>query len=430
MRIQELNGQKVCIIGFGVEGQAAVAALQKYAPKAQITVADSRIDIDTLPGLEWQLGQKYLEGLERYDVVIKSPIMPYRSFAPEIQRKLTSSTQIFLDTVHAAGAMTVGVTGSKGKSTTTSLIAELLVAGGKKAHLVGNIGIPALEFLGEAGPSTIFAIEMSGHQLDQLTTSPHIAVMTSFFPEHLDFFPSLEVYFEAKATIGKYQGGGDWFYYNAHSPECRKAAGLSGAEHKVEFGPDDCPVDIRDTKLLGRHNAGNMGAAYLVARQLGVAASTCIEVLKSFKGLPHRLELLGRYHGIDWVDDAISTTAESAIMAMAALKGRLGTMILGGTDRNNSFDELAKAIVDSEVGAVILYGETGSKIHAALRQALKAHPRDLIIEPAATMAEVITIAKRVTPPGRTCLLSPASASYDMYKHFEYKGDDFAAHIRA
>jgi UDP-N-acetylmuramoylalanine--D-glutamate ligase len=427
VKIQALNGQRVCIVGYGTDGKAMVQALKRYAPKAQVTLADLRTDI-TIDGVDVKLGPDYLRELDRFDVILKTSGISYRDFEPGVWGKLSSATQVFFDSTKDSGATIIGVTGSKGKSTTASLIHHLLAQAGRASYLVGNIGVPMIDLLDRARSDAIFVIELSAHQLERLTVSPHIAVVTSFFPEHLDFFADLEAYFDAKATIGRFQSADDWFYYNSESEACVRMAELSGAGHKVGVRSADCPVPITSTQLIGDHNARNIAAAWFVAQQLGVAREDGEAAIASFPGLPHRLESLGIIHGIEWIDDTISTTPESVVAAMQAIDNRLGCLILGGQDRGLDFGALGKMIARSNIAGVILLGASGPRIRTEIEAALTAHPRGLRLETTFSMADAVVLARRLTPQGKVCLLSPASPSYDMYPNFEAKGADFAKAI--
>lgn len=430
MRIDELNGKNICILGFGREGQAMAEALSTYSPDADVTIADSNEKIqDTRyppssvsDGLrragKIQMGPHYLKNLNRFDVVIKSPGIPPNSELAAQRSKLTSSTQIFLDTVHAKGSLVIGVTGSKGKSTTTSLIYEILKAAGKNVHLVGNIGIPSISFLNKASKDAVFVLEMSSYQLMDLTVSPHIAVVTSFFPEHLDYHGSLEAYWQAKANIARFQTADDFIFYNATSEKARGIAEL-GPGTKIGYNLKEAPITIDQTKLIGEHNLLNIAGAYTVARHFKVDHDAALKVIKHFKGLPHRLESLGIHHGIEWINDSISTTPESAIAAIKALGTKLQTIILGGQDRGYDFTRLIEEIGHSNMKHVITLPGSGETIANLLKAKKIAE-----VHQVNSMDEAVKIAKTVTTKDHTCVLSPASPSYGYFKNFEERGEVF------
>lgn len=445
MKITSLSGKRICLLGFGKEGQAMLKAIRTYAPGADVTVADKNSFVPT-EGAKLQLGDKYLDDLGRFDVIIKSPGIPPQPEFELVKEKMTSGTQIFLDSIAETKAMTVGITGSKGKSTTSSLIYEILKTGGKDASLIGNIGEPAIGHLDEAKPGKIFVMEMSSYQLAALTRSPSIAVVTSFFPEHLDYHGSLENYLEAKKHIAMFQQPGDVIFYDASSSGAVTIANASQGM-KIPFSAKDAPVPVAETKLLGEHNARNIAAAYKVSQHMGIDRASAIATIKRFEGLPHRLQNLGTHHGIRWVDDAISTTPESTIAALDALGDSVITIILGGQDRGNDFTGLAKRIKNSSVQTVILFPGSGPRIRKALVDA------GAIVKMvnATSMEEAVSIAKNDIPamtqarmpapmpetpairhPQSTTpivLLSTASPSYGMFKNFEEKGNFFRRRIR-
>jgi UDP-N-acetylmuramoyl-L-alanine---L-glutamate ligase len=426
MTIQELNGKSVCILGFGREGKAMFEALEKHVPEAKLTIADSNSQVlSPNSHVQMQLGPEYLKDLQRFDTIIKSPGIPPQKELESVKEKLTSSTQIFLESIRRTGAKVIGITGSKGKSTTASLIAEILKSAGKDVHLIGNIGKPAIAYVERANENTIFVQEMSSYQLMDLTISPEIAVVTSFFPEHLDYHGSMENYLEAKKHITRFQKKEDTVFFNEES-EGAKAIADESTGTLVPFSTKNAPLRIEETKLIGTHNLGNIAAAFLVAKHIGISDDTSIAAIRDFQSLPHRLQPCGEHHGIKWIDDAISTTPESTIAAIDALDGNVTTLILGGQDRGNDFANLAVRIRQSEISTVILLGESGDRIRKALEDASTL----VNIERAKSMKEVVQIAKEVSPSTKNplVLLSPASPSYGLFKDFEERGNAFVGAI--
>lgn len=429
MKITDLSGKNICVLGYGREGIATVAALQKYVPGCNITICDENEELKIEnEELKTQLGSHWLDNIDTFDVVIKSPGIPPALLTPYSLR-LTSSTQIFLDTISDRGATVIGVTGSKGKSTTSSLIAAILKKAKKDVMFAGNIGEPAILHIGDVKKGTIVVLEISSYQLMDLNVSPHIAVITSFFPEHLDYHGSMEAYMNAKKHIAQFQGPRDMVFFNAASPGAIEIA-IEGSGRKIPFTAEDAPVSLDETKLIGLHNLSNIAAASMVARELGVSDKIIIDAVKAFEGLPHRLQSLGIHHGIEWIDDAISTTPESTIAALDALDNRVTTIILGGKDRGNDFTSLAQRLAGSSVTNIIFFPGSGPRIKEAIKQT----PALAECFEAQDMQEAVRIAKKVTG-GRTpvghpiVLLSTASPSYGMFNNFEDKGNQFAAAIK-
>lgn len=427
MKITELNGKNVCILGYGREGKAMVDALETFAPRCEITIADRDTTIEPENGKHWlQVGEGWLNNLEKFDVIIKSPGIPPHLLTFLPSDLLTSSTQIFLDTIADRGAITIGVTGSKGKSTTSSLIYAILKTANKDVILTGNIGEPSIAHLQDIKKDTIVVMEMSSYQLMNLTTSPHIAVITSFFPEHLDYHGSIDAYRDAKKQITRFQGPDDIVFFNALFPDAAEIA-KEGDGTKIPFTPDDSPIAIASTRLIGEHNRGNIAVACMVASYLDVSAKDITQAVQSFSGLPHRLQSLGVHHGIEWIDDAISTTPESAIAALDALGDRVAIMILGGQDRGNDFTALAKRIKQSSVQTILLFPGSGPRIRKALIDAkvtavmMDVDSMEKAVQSALSSCEAMKLPSSLIP---IVLLSTASPSYGMFKNFEKKGEVF------
>lgn len=429
MHIRSLSNTSVCIVGYGREGRATLRALERENIGCKsMTIAD-RNPATQHTKYDIQCGADYLRNLDRFDVIIKSPGIPPLPELNAVREKLTNSTQIFLDTVHEAGSRVIGVTGTKGKSTTASLIAAILKENGRDVHLVGNIGIPTLDHLKHAKEGTWFVMEMSSFQLMDLTTSPHIAVITSFFPEHLDYHTSLENYREAKAHIVMNQGRED-VIFSSYANNARSIAAYAKVQPKnrIQYRESDAPVALDETHLQGKHNLLNIAGAWKVTQHLGMDQETAVKAIRKFKGLAHRMQSLGVHHGIKWIDDAISTIPESTLAALETFGDNVETIILGGQDRGNDFARLGSAIADSQIKNVILFPESGKRIQKAIKKRI--HTLDL--HEVHTMEEAVRIAIRRHEKGRTnaiCLLSPASPSYNMYRDFEEKGQEFQSCIK-
>ena len=407
-------------------------ALQEFAKGCKITIADKNEEL-RIKNYESQVGEDYLNDLDRFDVLIKSPGIPMNSKLQEVRAKLTTPTQIFFDSIQDSGAIVVGVTGSKGKSTTSSLIHQILRAQSSKlkahSYLVGNIGDPAIAHLSDAKPGATFVCELSSYQLMDLTVSPHIAVVTSFFPDHLDYHGSLEAYKEAKKHIARFQKEGNVVFFAGNSEGAREIA-MEGKGKKVPFIPKDAPVALSETKLIGEHNLSNIAGAFLVSQELKIPKEAAMEAIRTFTPLPHRLQSVGVRHGIEWIDDSISTTPESAIAALDALGERVAVILLGGTDRGYDFTLLAERLKISKVTTAILFPDTGSRIKEAIEES-GAKIRCFEVK---NMEEAVGIArqearnKKQEAKKPIVLLSPASPSYNMYKNFEERGNAFVKYM--
>lgn len=425
MKITELNGKNVCFIGYAREGQAMQEALKKWAPDAKLTFADHKESL-VVEGADVQTGEGYLQNLDRFDVVIRSVGVPDKPEFVPLGDKVTTSTIIFFDTIADSGVTTIGVTGTKGKSTTTNLIYHAIKAHNPNTILMGNIGIPMISYLGDAKPGAVFCIELSSYMLESLRRSPHIAVVTSFFPEHLDRHGSVERYWAAKKNIAKYQTADDVVFYCADYPQCKEIADASAGE-KIAYTAADFPLAVHETQLKGEHNRSNLAAAYKVVRYLGVPDDVAINALKNTKGLPFRLYPLGKKDGIEWVDDSLATAPEATLSALKALGDDVDTLITGGMDRGGyDFTELGHFIANSPIRNIVLFPETGTYIRAAIEAAGPASPKTYF--ETTDMKAAVEFARERTKKDAICLLSSAAPSYNLFKDYEDKGRQYAAAI--
>lgn len=424
MKITDLDGKNVCFIGYAREGMAMQKALAQYAPGAKLTFADANPDVKVV-GAHAQLGPDYLKDLDRFDVVIRSMGIPDKPEFAGLGEKLTNSTLIFFDTIADSGVRTIGVTGTKGKSTTTNLIYQALKSADDRTFLMGNIGTPMISYLAEAKPGATFVIELSSYMLEFLRRSPQIAVVTSFFPEHIDRHGSVANYWEAKRNIAAHQQPSDVVFYCADYPECREIADASPGQ-KIAFTAADFPLPVEQTKLKGEHNRSNLAAALKIAQYCGVNRDQAIAALKNTEGLPYRLRSLGIKSGIEWVEDSLATAPEATIFALQALND-VDTLITGGMDRGGyDFTALGKKIVERGVRNVVLFPDTGTQIKMAIEAA---QPTEQINYLETTnMQEAVDFARTATKKGATCLLSSASPSYNLFKDHEDKAAQFIAAI--
>lgn len=398
-----LGMEKVLILGYGKEGQETKRYLKKFYPKLKVGVADEKE------------GPRYLEKQKDADLVQRTPGLPLS----KITRPHQTATNIFFDEIRRKGNLIIGVTGSKGKSTTASLIYSILKAAGRSVELLGNIGKPMLSALMKPiSKKTIFVLELSSYQLEDLSFSPDIAVVTSLFPEHMNHHGSLENYWEAKSQIWRHQSPEDSFIFNPAYPMLKKWAKESPA--KVLPFDKKLPLPAGEIPLLGEHNVDNVRAATTVARALKVKESSIRKGIEQFKALPHRLQKVGEFKKILFYDDAISTTPESTIMALKALK-KVDTIFLGGEDRGYDFKELEKLLRKLKVPNIVLFPNSGARI-------LKTKKGFRILE-TKSMKNAVAFAFKHSGPGSICLLSTASPSYSLWENFEEKGDEFQKWVR-
>ncbi len=378
-----LGMKNVCILGYGKEGKVTEKYIQKNYPNINIGILDR------------QVSKNYLTQQQDFDLAIKTPGIQ----KAKVKIPYVTATNIFFS---QNKNFTIGVTGSKGKSTTASLIYAMLQAAGKKVRLIGNIGHPMLEvLLTTVDPDEIFVIELSSYMLEDIEYSPNIALLLNLFPEHMDYHGGVENYYAAKKNIFAFQKRGD-------------------IAVQPPFTSTHIPLKKSEIPLLGVHNRRNIQAAITVVRCLNVSDSVIRKAIKNFKPLPHRLEYVGTYNGIQFYDDAISTAPESTIMAIKTLKN-IGTIFLGGEDRGVDFGELEKMLRKYHIQNIVLFPPSGNRMLISRR--------DFKILKTRRMEEAVHFAIQHTPKGHICLLSTASPSYSLWKNFEEKGDLFQRAVR-
>lgn len=400
MKLSELEHKKILLVGYGIEGKATEAFLKKMVPTATFAIADIA------------QGENYLDHQKDYDLAIKSPhVKPELLLIP-----YTTATNIFFANVKG---ITIGVSGTKGKTTTASLMYAILKQAGRKVHLVGNIGNPMLsELLVSNTQEDIWVCELSSYQLMDTEYSPDISVLVSLFPEHMDFHGSVEKYYAAKAQIVAHATQEDYFVYNPRFKELQKIANTTNAK-AVPYSTD-IPFDTSKVHLLGEHNQDNIKAAVTVGNILQVPTSIMEEAIKNFQPVRHRLQKVGTFNDITFYDDAISTTPQSALAALSALPN-VGTIFLGGQDRGYDFTHLVEELIAKNIPNIVFFPDSGEKILQLLKEKTTHLPRIL---QTTSMKEAIDFAYQYSPKGSVCLLSTASPSYTVWKNFEEKGDEF------
>lgn len=400
-RFRMYGMESALVLGYGKEGRATETFLKKTCPEVRIGVADAKD------------GEEYLKKQHDFDITIKTPGLPQ----DRIVRQSTTATQLFFSIVPKD--QIIGITGSKGKSTTATLIHLLLKASDVHVHLIGNIGVPALQHLEETpfNEDDVFVYELSSYQLEDLDTSPHIAVVTSLFPEHIDHHGSLEAYYAAKRNILRYQTSHDIAVHALGFPQLEEWIHASRAQCIEE---ETVPFVVTAPALRGDHMRSNVALAYTIGKLFGVSDASAEEVINTFQGLPHRLQKIGEYDGIEFYDDSISTTPESAIAGLRALQN-VDTIILGGVDRGYRFEALEAELRAQGVRNIVLFPESGEHM-------LQSEEGFTILH-TSSMDEAVRFAYMHTQKGKACLLSPAAPSYNLFANFEARGDAFALAVK-
>ncbi len=436
MELDKLKDKKILILGMGREGIDTFIFLRKKFPEKVLGLADIK-ELDELPKkikekiasdkkLKLHFGKDNLKALKNYDIAVKAPGIPPRIIEPFLDSKIkiTSLTEIFF--ANCKGTI-IGITGTKGKSTTASLIYAILKQAKKKVHLIGNIGKPALSFLSQTGINDIFVYELSSHQLMDFKKSPHIAVLLNIFPEHLDYYKNFEEYVRAKENITRWQTVSDYLIYDSENKITKEIAKKSKAK-KVPISL--CSVRDFKSRLVGRHNLKNVAVAREVGKILDVSTKDIAEAIKKFEPLPHRLELVGKHKGIKFYNDSLSTIPEATIEAIDALGKDVETIILGGHDRGIDFKELARHILKSEIKTLILFPVTGERIwQCVLEQKRKNRSKKLLKHFfVKDMKSAAQLCYQYTLKGKICLLSCASPSFGIFKDYKQRGDFFKKYV--
>ena len=436
MKLQYLENKKILILGFGREGRDTFLFLRKLFPKKTIGIADLNPKPDLgrfkLGLVRKHFGKNYLKSLKDYEVIIKTPGVPFKILPKSALKKITTQTEIFFD--NCEGKI-IGVTGTKGKSTTSAMIYSVLKAGKVKAHLVGNIGKPVLSFLSktvEDEDQQVYVYELSSFQLTGLKKSPQIAVFLNIYPEHLDYYRNFKEYVRAKANITLHQKKKDYLIYNSQNKLVSQFARKSKA---------------KKVPIKGRYYELDKEAACAVGKIFKISQKTIQKALKNFKYLPHRLEPVGTHKGITFYNDALATIPEATIEATETLGDKVETIILGGFERNIDYKNLAKEVLKRKIKTVILFPTTGRRIWRDIVKVSKSRgvPEHFFVDRAKKtsssssplthkngaqyMKEAVKLAYLHTRRGKICLLSTASPSFSIFKDYEEKGNLFKKYVK-
>ncbi len=417
------KGRRVLVLGLGREGRSTLDILKKI--DCHIGIADRNLTVtNEISEYELYGGENYLDCLDKFDIIMKSPgIALLDKVSPEVKAKITSQTDLLL---RFCENKIVGITGTKGKSTTSSLTCHILKSCGLDAVLIGNIGIPPLEKISEFNSNTIIVCEMSCHQLEYVKASPDISVLLNVFEEHLDHYVDFAAYQAAKENIYRYAKPEDILIINKELVKSGISPKIITASltDKADIYPDEKILHINGsgydisgikTSLLGRHNLYNIGIAACIGELFGCKKADILKAVESFNGLPHRLESVGYVNGAQYINDSISTCPSTAIAAVKAFD-KTDTLIIGGMDRGIDYSELVSFINSSDIENIILLPDSGYRIYPEL----DCTKRNIV--KAADLAEAVATAKKVTKI--RCILSPAAASYGFYKNFEERGEHF------
>ena len=383
-----VKDKRILIWGYGREGKSTESFLKTHCSPKSIDIFEGKRD-----GFDE----------ESYDIIFKSPGIVML----EDNDRFTSQTEIFLECFRD---QTVGITGTKGKSTTSAMLAKVLSdCTERNVILLGNIGLPCLDRYDDIDSDSIVVFEMSCHQLVNTKVSPHIAVLLNLYEEHLDYYGTMEAYFGAKKNITLHQHEGDRLFVGDNVPKVETAAGVTviNTEEVGEY----------ILKIPGEHNYINAEFVYRIAQDVfGADGEDIKQSMAQFEGLPHRLQYIGENKGIRFYDDSISTIPHATIAALTALPDT-DTVLIGGMDRGIDYDELISYIKTHPGVKYIFAYETGKRIYDEVSSCPECYYEE-------DLEAAVKLAVDLTTPGRICLLSPAAASYGYFKNFEHRGEMF------
>lgn len=453
-KLQEFNDyirfRKIAVIGLGVSNIPLLDYL--YENKAKVTVFDQK-NIDDIPkniidkiitnSFEFSFGEKYLEKLNGFDLIFRSPsCLPTVSELQEETKKgaiVTTEVEMLMEMFPGK---IIGITGSDGKTTTTSLIYAILKEAGYKTYLGGNIGIPLFTKLSEMKPEDILVLELSSFQLMGMKISPDISVITNITPNHLNIHKDYDEYIKAKKNIFKYQDENDIIvlnYDNEITRLCQKETNgkviFFSSKEKLDDGYivdgniiKQCEDKIRkhiisvtETKLRGIHNYENICTALAATKTL-VDIDIAEKVIKEFNSVEHRLEFVRELNQIKWYNDSASTSPTRTISAINSFDEEL-ILIAGGYDKNLDYKPLALPIVN-KVKTLLLIGQTSGKIFDEVKKEMEKQDKNIKIYLCENLKETVDIARKVAKSGQVVLFSPASASFDMFKNAYDRGNKF------
>ena len=447
--MQYLN-KKIAILGLGQEALDLIDWLNFNSKDCPISLFDQKQkfelkdELENLPKVNLFLGKNYLKNdLSNFDIIFRSPgvhrLHPTILKAEKSGVEISSPTKLFFD---LSPAKIIGVTGTKGKGTTTTLIHQILKKSGKKSFIAGNIGKPVLKLLNKLNSSDIVCLELSSFQLQDLKKSPHLSVVLNITSEHLDVHQTTKEYRQAKVNIVAHQEKNDFSVINADYSVSKsfakktkgkvfwfsrkkKTNGSFVKNNKIILSTNKSNQLIGDTQKLllrGQHNWENITAAITASYLAGASLSAIRKTVFEFKGLEHRLELVRKLKGITFYNDSFSTTPETAIAAINSFSEPI-TIILGGSDKGSDFTDLGKTIIKTKnIKTLILIGQMAPKIKKAINQA--GHFQGKIIWQPETMDQMVKEALETSNSGEVVILSPACASFDMFDNYKDRGNQF------
>lgn len=439
--IDKLSNKKIAILGFGKEGKSTYEFIRRYSDQF-ITILDkndilsNNSYLNDDKNLEIITGDNYLDNLDKYDLVIKSPGIALLDI-DLTNVNITSQLELILE---VARDNIIGITGTKGKSTTSTLLYEVIKDQNENTFLLGNIGNPIFDYIEKFNKDSTLVIEMSSHQLEYVKVSPHIGVVLNLYQDHLDHTGTLEKYFNDKMHMFKYQDNNDIAIYdgdnenlikmlndnvylsNLYSFRVNSKSDIYVMDNKIYYKDEMIYDGNTKRNLIGSHNLKNIMVVLLICELLHLDIDKASNIINSFKPLEHRLEMVGTYNDITYFDDTIATIPEATINGIEGI-GNVDTLIFGGMDRNIDYDKFINYLSKCNVSNLIGLPDTGHKICNILKD--KCDKNIIIVD---TIDEAVEEADKYTKKGYSCLLSPAASSYNKFKNFEEKGNYYKSVI--
>ncbi len=409
-----IDNKKVLILGYGREGKSTYNLLKKIGTYQELAIADQKEITDIVEKVIF--GDDYLECLDNYDIVIKSPGVALPQDVSAYKCRITSQIELFVTEYREK---IIGITGTKGKSTTSSLLYHILKKNNIKTLFAGNIGKPVFDIIDEIEEDTTIVIELSVHQLEYLKVSPHQALFLNIYEDHLERYNTLENYRNIKENIYRYQKADDFLYCLEEYKPTNISSNIKVINNKLPFADFK---EIGFKGLQGKHNLVNISFVYEVARKYNISDESFIKALITYVGLPHRLEYIGTKSKVDYYDDSISTTVESTINAMESIENAK-IILLGGMDRGIDYTKLITYLKTKDLDYIITMYDSGKRIYQLLEEAKV--PNIKYIE---TLEKTVSFVLENAKENTACILSPASASYGYFKDFEERGDKYKMYI--
>ena len=457
--VNYLENKKILILGFGREGYSTYKFIRRHMPNKEIFISDANpLFTDRYPEVlddanaHIMPNEEYLKSLEDYDVIMKTPGLSLKDVNMEkFEEKIKSQVELFMEFVDV---YKIGITGTKGKSTTSSLIYAIVKDQKEDVHLLGNIGTPIFDEIDSLNENSVVVMELSSHQLEFTRVSPDIAIVLNLFEEHLDHYKSYEHYINAKLNICRYQSENNYFLYSIDN-ECLRehvakmdemnaikskvfeisydGNSKQNEAHKLILRKEDVALDedgnvlykdSAERQILGNHNFSNIMFAMTVAKIMDLDLERAIQSVYEFKPLAHRMEFVGEIDGVRYYNDSIATIPASTINGIETL-GNVNTLIIGGKDRQIDYTEFAEYLNNkANVENLICLPDTGWSI---AKMITNESINKYIV---ADMQEAVKRAKEVTKKGTICLLSPAASSYGFFKNFEERGNLFKQLVKS